>query len=41
MEGIDWAYPVYPVQLRLIEATVNFAPAAKEAGVSAVINLYA
>jgi uncharacterized protein YbjT (DUF2867 family) len=39
MEGIDAAYLVYPVQPGLIDATVNFAQAAKEAGVSAVINL--
>jgi uncharacterized protein YbjT (DUF2867 family) len=39
MEGIDGAYLVYPVQLGLIEATVNFALAAKEAGVFAVINV--
>src|SRR5271170_2412413 len=39
MEGIDGAYLVYPVQLGLIEATVNFALAAKEAGVSTVINM--
>src|SRR5271170_3205603 len=39
MEGIDAAYLVYPVQAGLIDATVNFAQAAREAGVSAVINL--
>jgi NAD(P)H dehydrogenase (quinone) len=39
MEGIDAAYLVYPVQPGLIDATVNFAQAAKEAGVSAVVNL--
>jgi NAD(P)H dehydrogenase (quinone) len=39
MEGIDAAYLVYPVQPGLIDATVNFAQAGKEAGVSAVINL--
>jgi NAD(P)H dehydrogenase (quinone) len=39
MEGIDAAYLVYPVQAGLIDATVNFAQAAKEAGVSAVVNL--
>ncbi|MDB5348512.1 MAG: NmrA family transcriptional regulator [Schlesneria sp.] len=39
MEGIDAAYLVYPVQPGLINATVNFAQAAKESGVSAVINL--
>ena len=39
MEGVDAAYLVYPVAPGLINATVNFAQAAKEAGVSAVINL--
>ncbi|HEX4613000.1 MAG TPA: NAD(P)H-binding protein [Urbifossiella sp.] len=39
MEGVEAAYLVYPVQPGLITATVNFAQAAKEAGVSAVINL--
>jgi uncharacterized protein YbjT (DUF2867 family) len=39
MEGIDAAYQVYPVQAGLIDATVNFAQAAREAGVSAVVNL--
>jgi len=39
MEGIDAAYLVYPVAPGLIDATVNFAQTAKEAGVSAVINL--
>src|SRR6266851_791190 len=39
MEGIDAAYLVYPVQAGLIDATVNFAQAAREAGVSAVVNL--
>ena len=39
MEGVDAAYLVYPVQPGLINATVNFALAAKEAGVSAIINL--
>ena len=39
MEGVDAAYLVYPVQPGLIVATVNFAQAAKEAGVPAVINL--
>jgi uncharacterized protein YbjT (DUF2867 family) len=36
MEGVDASYLVYPVQTGLIEATVNFAQAAKEAAVSAV-----
>ena len=39
MEGTQAAYFVYPVQPALLEATVNFAQAAKEAGVGAVINL--
>lgn len=39
MEGIGAAYLVYPVQPGLIAATVDFAQAAIEAGVSAVINL--
>jgi uncharacterized protein YbjT (DUF2867 family) len=39
MEGTDAAYFVWPVAPGLIHATVNFAQAAKEAGVSTVINL--
>jgi NAD(P)H dehydrogenase (quinone) len=39
MEGVDAAYFVYPVSPGVIDATVNFAQAAKEAGVSAVVNL--
>jgi NAD(P)H dehydrogenase (quinone) len=39
MEGIDAAYFVWPVQPGLIHAIVNFAQAAKEAGVGTVINL--
>lgn len=39
MEGIDAAYFVWPVQPGLIQATVNFAQAAREAGVKTVINL--
>jgi NAD(P)H dehydrogenase (quinone) len=39
MEGVDAAYFVWPVKPGLIQATVNFAQAAKEAGVSTVINL--
>jgi NAD(P)H dehydrogenase (quinone) len=39
MEGVDAAYFVWPVQPGLIHATVNFAQAAKEAGVGALINL--
>jgi NAD(P)H dehydrogenase (quinone) len=39
MEGVDAAYFVYPVAPGLITATVNFVQAAKEAGVSNVVNL--
>jgi NAD(P)H dehydrogenase (quinone) len=39
MEGVDAAYFVWPVKPGLIQATVNFAQAAKEAGVKTVINL--
>ena len=39
MEGVAAAYFVWPVQPGLIQATVNFAQAAKEAGVSTIINL--
>jgi len=39
MEGTNAAYFVYPVQPGLIEATVNFAQAAKEASVAALVNL--
>ncbi|WLB15790.1 NmrA family NAD(P)-binding protein [Bradyrhizobium japonicum] len=39
MDGVDAAYFVWPVAPNLIHATVNFAQAAKEAGVSTVINL--
>jgi NAD(P)H dehydrogenase (quinone) len=39
MEGTDAAYFVYPVQPELIEATVNFAQAAKQAPVAALVNL--
>lgn len=39
MEGVDAAYFVYPVAPGLIEATVNFAQAAKEASVTAIVNL--
>lgn len=39
MEGVNAAYFVWPVKEGLIQATVNFAQAAKEAGVSTVINL--
>jgi NAD(P)H dehydrogenase (quinone) len=39
MEGTDAAYLVWPVAPGLIHATVNFAQAAKEVGVSTIINL--
>lgn len=39
MRGTDAAYFVYPVQPGLIEATVNFAQAAKETSVTALVNL--
>jgi NAD(P)H dehydrogenase (quinone) len=39
MQGIDAAYLVYPVQPGLLDATVNFAQAAKESGSPAIINL--
>ena len=39
MDGLDAAYLVYPVQPGLIAATVNFAQAAREAGLGAVVNL--
>jgi NAD(P)H dehydrogenase (quinone) len=39
MEGMDAAYLVYPVKEGLITATVNFAQAAKEAGVPTIVNL--
>jgi NAD(P)H dehydrogenase (quinone) len=39
MKGVDAAYMVWPVQPGLIHATVNFAQAAKETGVSHVVNL--
>jgi uncharacterized protein YbjT (DUF2867 family) len=39
MEGTDAAYLVWPVAPGLIHVTVNFAQAAREAGVSTVINL--
>jgi NAD(P)H dehydrogenase (quinone) len=40
MEGVDGAYLVYPVRPGLIDATVYFAQAAKEANVSAIVNLF-
>jgi len=39
MQGVDAAYFVYPVTPGLIVATVNFAQAAKENNVKAVVNL--
>ncbi|HEY0258179.1 MAG TPA: NAD(P)H-binding protein [Candidatus Methylacidiphilales bacterium] len=39
MEGVDAAYLCWPVKPGVIHATVNFAQAAKEAGVSTIINL--
>ncbi|HZZ09204.1 MAG TPA: NmrA family NAD(P)-binding protein [Paraburkholderia sp.] len=39
MKDVEAAYLVWPVQPGLITATVNFAQAAKETGVKAVINL--
>ena len=39
MEGVEAAYFVWPVQPGLLTATVNFAQAAKEAGVSTIVNL--
>lgn len=39
MQGVDAAYFVWPVAPGLIHATVNFVQAAKEAGVSTIINL--
>jgi NAD(P)H dehydrogenase (quinone) len=39
MREVDAAYLVWPVQPGLIQATVNFAQAAKEAGVGLVLNL--
>jgi NAD(P)H dehydrogenase (quinone) len=39
MRGVDAAYFVWPVKPGLINATVNFAQAAKETGVKTVINL--
>ena len=39
MQDVEAAYFVWPVQPGLIHATVNFAQAAKEAGISTAINL--
>ncbi|SDJ63977.1 NAD(P)H-binding [Bradyrhizobium sp. Rc2d] len=39
LDGIAAAYFVFPIQPGLIEATVYFAQAAKEAGIGAVVNM--
>lgn len=39
LEGVSGAYFVYPIAPGLIEATTYFAQAAKEAGVSAIVNM--
>lgn len=39
LQGVDGAYFVYPIAPGLIEATAYFAQAAKEAGVSHVVNM--
>jgi NAD(P)H dehydrogenase (quinone) len=39
MEDVEAAYLVWPVKEGLIQAAVNFAQAAKEAGVATIINL--
>ncbi|KAA0116281.1 NAD-dependent epimerase/dehydratase family protein [Methylobacterium sp. P1-11] len=39
MEGVDAAYFVWPVAPGLLSAAVNFAQAAKEAGVETIVNL--
>jgi NAD(P)H dehydrogenase (quinone) len=39
LKGVDAAYFVYPILPGLIEATAYFAQAAKEAGVSAIVNM--
>ncbi len=39
MEGVAAAYFVWPVQPGLLPATVNFAQAAREAGVATIVNL--
>jgi NAD(P)H dehydrogenase (quinone) len=39
MRGVSGAYFVYPVEPGLLEATVNFAQAAAEAGVRSVVNM--
>src|SRR5262249_21236591 len=39
MEGIQGAYFVYPIMPGILQATAYFAQAAKEAGVSAIVNM--
>jgi NAD(P)H dehydrogenase (quinone) len=39
MEGIQSAYFLYPIAPGILDASVNFAQAAKEAGVSALVNM--
>ncbi|CAN5583810.1 NmrA family NAD(P)-binding protein [soil metagenome] len=39
LEGVDAAYFVFPIKPRLLDATAYFAQAAKESGVSAIVNL--
>src|ERR1700709_581145 len=39
VNGVEAAYFVWPVQPGLINATVNFAQAAKETGVKTIVNL--
>ncbi|MEU3183563.1 NmrA family NAD(P)-binding protein [Streptomyces sp. NPDC006923] len=39
VEGVEAAYLCYPIRPGLVEAAVNFAQAAKEAGVKAVLHL--
>jgi NAD(P)H dehydrogenase (quinone) len=39
LEGIHAAYFVYPLAPQILTGTVNFAQAAKEAGVGAIVNL--
>ncbi|GAB0118692.1 NmrA family NAD(P)-binding protein [Acidisoma sp. 7E03] len=39
LHGVDAAYFVYPIEPGLIQATAYFAQAAKEAGVTAIVNM--
>lgn len=39
MEGVTGAYFVYPIKPGLLQATAYFAQAAREAGVSAIVNM--